>query len=202
MGQLYLPNSRDEALVIDASVVINLIASGYAGKIMESLDAEIVAVAAVSEELARGKSNGRKDADRLEEIIKDGYIRIVALDSEGEKIFETLTVGPASSTLDDGEAATIAYALGVGGIAVIDERKAARICSERFPTLKTASSLELFSACDGSGGLSRVELRDAVTNALQVARMRVFHDQCEWVVKLIGKEMSRKCPSLPRRCRG
>jgi predicted nucleic acid-binding protein len=52
-------------------------------------------------------------------------------------------VGPAQTTLDDGEAATIAHAVALNGVALIDERKANRICTERFPELRIASTVDI-----------------------------------------------------------
>jgi predicted nucleic acid-binding protein len=48
-------------------------------------------------------------------------------------VVETLVIGHATETLDDGEAATISYALEHKGLALIDDRK----CAERFPSLNT-----------------------------------------------------------------
>ena len=59
------------------------------------------------------------------------------------KHFETLVVGAGANTLDDGEAATIAYALTNRLEALIDERKACRICAERFAALDVTTTVEV-----------------------------------------------------------
>ena len=67
------------------------------------------------------------------------------LDDLTESHFEDLVIGQGAATLDDGEAATIAYGVEKGAITLIDERKATRICGERYPRLIVGNSLDLLS---------------------------------------------------------
>ena len=76
--------------------------------------------------------NGRNDADALCTLAATGLVEIVRLGNVGIGYFTALVSGSAAQTLDDGEAATIAYALECSATALIDERKANRICAERF----------------------------------------------------------------------
>src|SRR6202043_2386181 len=82
-------------------------------------------------------------ADALQELVAAGHIEIVSLGDTGWEHFETLVVGHAAETLDDGEAATIAYAAERGAVAVIDERKGTRICAARFPSLGVISTVDV-----------------------------------------------------------
>lgn len=188
-------------LVADASTVINLIATGGAGKILAALPNRIVVVDVVPGELETGRTRGRKACDRLEELTSSGTIDVVALGGDGLTYFEQLVVGPAAETLDDGEAATIAYALTHEATALIDERKAARICRERFPALRLACSIDVFMHGDVQTRLGPALLADAVFRALQEGKMRVLAEHLAWVVGLIGEERAALCPSLPRRAR-
>jgi predicted nucleic acid-binding protein len=113
--------------------------------------------------------------------------------------FEELVVGPAVETLDDGEAATIAYAMTHSATALIDERKATRICRERFPALRLACTIDVLIHADVQTRLGPALLADAVVRALQEGQMRVFSHHAEWVIGLIGDERAALCPSLPRR---
>ncbi len=185
-------------LVADASAVINLIATGCAPKIVEALPSRIVAVDVIPGELDIGRARGRKQADRLQELVTAGYIDIVALSDGAWQYFEQLVVGAAVDTLDDGEAATIAYAVEHGGIAIIDEKKATRLCGERFPALSLTSTVDILLHPDVRRHLGEQALRDAVFAALRDARMAVFPHQLDKVVRLIGAERAAQCPSLPR----
>ena len=119
-------------LVVDTSTVINLNATGCAQEVLRALPNRVSVVDAVPAELAAGRQR-RRDADLLNELVASSSVRIAKLEETDEECFEGLVIGPAIMTLDDGEAATIAYAVSRKAVALIDERKANRICAERFP---------------------------------------------------------------------
>lgn len=189
------------AVVLDTSVAINLNATGCAGEILRALPHRFLAVDAVAAELEEGRLRGRTDADLLNELVVAGLVEIVTLGTPALAAFENLVIGSAAATLDDGEAATIAYAAAHGAVPIIDERKATRICGERFPALPLGSTVDLFAYPDVGRALGRGRLSQAVLNALQRARMRVLPHQVEWVVGLIGREQAAACASLPRGAR-
>ncbi len=191
----------DALLVADASTVISVNATGCADKILKALPNPVVVVDLVFAELEQGRPKKRQDADLLKTLVDANRIRIVELDEVAVLHFEQLVVGPAISTLDDGEAATIAHALRRGGIPVIDERKAIRLCGERFPELRMACAMDIFAHPNVQTALGNDRLADAVFNALVNGRMRVFLQHVDWVVKLIGIERARLCASLPRSAR-
>lgn len=186
----------------DASVTINLNASGFAAKIIAAFPERIVILDAVADELEDGRRKGRRDADDVRRLVREGLIEIKTLGPAGLVHLEGLVVGSASETLDDGEAATIAYALEVGAVAVIDERKAIRICAERFPKLGLRCTVDIFAHAEVQRALGQQRLAEALFNSLRDARMRVLPDQIRWAVDLIGAERAAKCPSLPSSVRG
>lgn len=192
--------SSTKVLVADTSALINLNATNRASQIIQALPNKLVVEQTVIEELQFGRLRGRSDADIAERLAADGVIEIDRL-ATGLDHFETLVAGSAVDTLDDGEAATIAFALEKSAIPLIDERKAHRICRERFPSLQVASTLELLAHPNVETALGRSELADAVFQALLTARMRVFIEYVDWVIKLIGNERATRCVSLPRNVR-
>jgi predicted nucleic acid-binding protein len=192
-----LPESA-AVLVADASVAINLNATGCAAEIIATLPERIVVVDAVLEELEGGRRKGRRDADDLLQLVAQGLVEIKSLGPAGVAHIEGLVIGSASETLDDGEAATIAYAAEINGVAVIDERKAIRLCGERFPQVRLRSTVDILSRPEVEPALGRPRLADAVFNALQVARMRVLPGQVEWVIGLVGVQRASGCLSLPQ----
>jgi predicted nucleic acid-binding protein len=188
-------------VVLDASVVINLVATGCAADIIRAFPNRLAVVDIVQAELETGRSRGRQDADRLKALVSAGLMDIVKLSDEGEQYFEGFVAGPAADTLDDGEAATIAYAITYGAVALIDERKANRICTERFPTQSLGCSTDLFSHSKVQERLEREALAQAVFNALVHGRMRVLPNYIKWIVELIGTERTALCTSLPNAVR-
>jgi predicted nucleic acid-binding protein len=107
----------DALVVADASTVINLNATGCARDVIRALPNRLVVVDVVPIELAAGRQRQRQDADLLNELVASNFVKIVHLDDEGMESFEQLVVGPAAKTLDDGEAATIAFAVSRNAIA-------------------------------------------------------------------------------------
>lgn len=185
-------------LAADASTVINLIATGCAPKIIGALPNPIVTVDVIPDELDTGRPRGRKDADRLLELVAAGHIEIVTLGDIGWQHFESLVAGPALETLDDGEAATIAYAVEHSVAAILDEKKGTRICGVRFPDLELVSTVDLLLHPDVRLKLGAEALGEAVFAALRDARMKVFAHHLDEVVRLIGRERAIQCPSLPK----
>ena len=188
-------------LVADASTIINLIATGSAEAVIAALPNRVVVVDVVPAELEAGRTRGRAACDGLKALADAAIVEIVALPDDAAPWFEELVVGSAAETLDDGEAATIAYALARAATALIDERKATRICAERFPQLRVACTVDLLTHPGVEQRLGPSLLADAVFRALRDGRMGVAPQHLEWVVGLIGEERAALCESLPRRVR-
>jgi predicted nucleic acid-binding protein len=188
-------------IVADASVMINLNATGCAPEIIRALPNRLVVVDVVPAELESGRARGRQDADRLNDLVAAGLLDIVKLDDAAEQHFESLVVGPAAETLDDGEAATIAFAVAHGALPLIDERKAIRIYAERFASLLIGCTVDILAHPKVLHAIGQDGLADAVANALQISRMRVLSHHVEWVLGLIGPERAAQCTSMARSLR-
>jgi predicted nucleic acid-binding protein len=185
----------------DASTVINLNATGCAREVIQAIPNKVVVLDAVASELHEGRRRGRRDADLLAELVAARVVEVVELDDSSGIHFERLVVGAAAMTLDDGEAATIAYAYRHHAVAIIDERKATRLCAEIFPSLRVGSTVDILAHPSVEERMGKRMLAEAVFNALQNGRMRVFPRNVEWVVNLIGQERAAGCASLPNSVR-
>ena len=188
-------------LLADTSVVINLNATRSISSILDALPNRFIVVQQVVAELEAGRPNGRTDVDTLRDLVATESVRIVNLEANDLEHFIRLVSGPASQTLDDGEAATIACAVERGAIALVDERKANRLCAERYSGLRVGCTLDLFLHDAVRSALGPTGLRDAVYNALRHGRMRVPEPYLDWVISLIGTECATHCPSLPKSIR-
>lgn len=184
-------------LVIDTSVAINLEASGLAAEILRALGRPIVIVDVVPGELNGGRGYGSKVHAAIADWKRQKLVDLVVLSDEANVNFEALISGSAASTLDDGEAATIAHALEIDATAVIDEAKARRISAERYPHLAISSSTDLFLNPHVAAALGDAAVCEALFNALSIARMRVPAERHVEVVRLLGRERVRLCHSLP-----
>lgn len=188
-------------LVADASVVINLNATGCARAIMAALPNRWAVTDNARAELIQGMRNGHDDADALQGLIDARAIDLVTLGEKGGRVYETLIDGSALRTLDDGEAATIAYAHEANGIALIDERKAMNLCAGSFPQLPVVSTAELLLHEAVVQALGPEGHIGAITGALRKARMRVPPAHIARLVAVIGEDEAASCMSLPRAAR-
>ena len=188
-------------IVADASVAINLNATRRSEDILDALPNRVLVVDEVSLELEAGRHSENSDADALSILVSTNRIEIVRLGEVGLGKFRNLTAGSTSETLDDGEASTIAYAIEHEAIAMIDERKANRICAERFPALHIGCTVDILAHPNVQTSLGLEGLGDAVFNALYHGRMRVLPHHAEWVVKIVGAGRAAECSSLPRSIR-
>ncbi|MFQ5535198.1 MAG: hypothetical protein ACE5EM_10315 [Sphingomonadales bacterium] len=201
MSSSSFPTNSSTVLVADASVVINLNATGYATEIIQSHPGLLAVTDNAFAELARGIGNGHSDADQLQALSDSGIVNLVQLSDTGKAIYASLIEGSALRTLDDGEAATIGYAHEVGGIALIDERKAINLCANNFPDLAVASTVDLLTHEAVGNALGKQSQIEAIVRALQIARMRVPPDHVNLVVDMIGEEVASTCNSLPKSVR-
>ncbi len=188
-------------LVIDASVVINLNATGYAAEILKAIPNQIAVTDMVTNELEAGRAKGRTDAERLADLVGSSHIERVALSPAAEGDFLDLVVGRGITTLDDGEAATIAWAVCHNGIPIIDDKKAVAICRQRYPGVKLGSTVDVLAQQTVLKQLGKAQVAEALYLALTVARMRVPDERMAWVVSAIGRDRVSSCLSLPERVR-
>jgi predicted nucleic acid-binding protein len=195
------PADPSKPLIADASVVINLNATLCAARIIVSVPNKLHVTENARIELQGGLRNGHLDAEKLDELIKTGAVQIAELGSDALAVYESLIEGSRESTLDDGEAATIACAHERKGVAIIDERKARSLYGARFPDLTIVSSAEILTSDVVAKALGREAQITAIVNALRGGRMRVPLEHVGAVVALIGEEHALSCPSLPKSVR-
>ncbi len=177
-----------EPIVLDTGIIINLAATGLADRILGAFSGPIIVVDIVLDDLERNSENDRPALEVLQGLISVGLVRLEKSSDLSEGYFESLIAGPSPDTLDDGEAGTIALALEKAMIAVLDERKALRICRENYPSLRTASTIDILSHSSVQRALGRDLLRLAVEKALS-AHMRVFPEYIDWLVELLGVDV-------------
>lgn len=187
--------------IADASVWINLAATGRCAEILAALGTQIAIVDVALRELQRGSSNGHGVLAHLEPLIQSGQVQVVSMVAEDEDEFLGLVAGGTAETLDDGEAATLVVAARLRGTALVDERKATAIAKQRFPTLDLRSTTDVLFATLPDEGRSVGPLADALYSALRGARMRVpVHWQAR-VIEVLGAQRASLCNSLPAHLR-
>jgi predicted nucleic acid-binding protein len=185
-------------VVADASVTINLCASGVGDAILAALPFQVVMAPEAIAEITEDRRTGRADCLSLRRYLEAGLIERVVLDDEAHQIFADLVIGAAADTLDDGEAATIALGISQGKTVAIDEAKANSLCEKRFPDLGRIASSDLFMAQSVVTALGREAHGAALFDALRFARMRVDKLHLDEVTRVLGTTRAAECLSLPR----
>lgn len=194
-------SSDNSPLAIDASVTINLSACGMGGEILRVIGRRILVADVITEELKNDPPPGRDDAGQLQAWVKEGLVEEVPLASIDDGVFQGLVAGRAAVTLDDGEAATIALAIAHSAAAVLDERKAIRICAERYPVIVMGSTADLLLHARVVAEFGESAIGNAIFLALTGARMRVLPHNLNRVISLLGADRAALCSSLPRSSR-
>jgi predicted nucleic acid-binding protein len=192
---------EDCELALDSSVVINLLATGHAASILKALAMPVVLTDNVVREVEFGSSNGRQDVGLLRGMIADQVLAIRELEGRALETFFALVSGPASESLGDGEAATLALAHARGCSAAIDENKATRLATERFTSIRLVTTVDILAHDGVRAGLGDARLSQAAFQALRLARMQVREQQFEWISGLIGPQNVEACSSLRRLAR-
>jgi len=188
-------------LVNDASIWINLAATGHIELVLRSSGARHQITTTALVELESGRQKGRQTAGIVADLIARGLVDQVPLSPADEEIFMDLIIGAPGDTLDDGEAATIATALGGPAIAMIDERKATALCQRRYPSLLVKSTTDLLLSSEVRATIAQDRLADCLFGALAHARMRVPEHHLAEVCAVLDLERRLQCPSLPAKCR-
>ena len=201
MNSSGFPADPSVPVVTDASVIINLNATASAAAIISAFPTPFFVTANVRRELAMGESHGHRCGEKLEALISQGLLELAELGPGDDPVYRSLIEGGFKGTLDDGEAATIAFAVGRDGLALIDERKARRICAARFPELLFASTVEVLLHPLVAKRLGESGQGDAIFLALRDARMQVPRRGLREVIDRIGADRAAECPSLPRAVR-
>ena len=201
MNSSSFPTDPSVPVVTDASVIINLNATASVTAIVGAFPNPFFVTANVRWELSMGESHGHRCGEKLEALISQGLLELAELGPDDDLVYRSLVEGGFEGTLDDGEAATITYAVGHDALALIDERKARRICAARFPSLLFASTVEVLLHPLVAQRLGESGQGEAIFLALRDARMHVPHHALQEVIERIGDERAAVCPSLPRSLR-
>jgi predicted nucleic acid-binding protein len=201
MREIILPSHSNKSLgpfVLDASAIINLLGTGIAGQLLSLLQVPIFAEQMAIREVIRHPIPKVDHAAELSALETGGILHCQTMDAEAREIFRELTASDLSGGLDDGEAATIAYAIthSTDTTPIVDERKATRIFRQRWPNRSAVGTAALLSDARIVDAISEEQLREAVYSALLHARMRVPPELRLWTLDLIGPERAASCASF------
>lgn len=183
---MQFPDSIQRVIVIDASVLINLLASLAPSAVLGALGAKCIVEEKTLAEVTKHPVSGRDHKNELRQLIDESLLESLKMSDSQYERFVELVSGDVSDALGDGESAAIALASDMNAMLALDDRKARRIVGERFPNLTVISSLKLFSETRRPGGLKAGEVTKVVNNAISHGRMRIIHDEI-WLLEELRK---------------
>jgi predicted nucleic acid-binding protein len=183
-------------LVLDTSVILNLLGSGRAKLVLENIGDQALAPLAVLNEIRREPELPMTKDASLAELLGMGLITAIEC-TEGEIMLALELAGAsAPDDLDDGEAYAIACAVNRKAAIGVDDNKARRVLSDRWPTIAKQFTIELIELACSRGKFDAAKHAEIVYSALRNARMRVPKGYRRQIIDLIGLKRARECPSL------
>lgn len=194
-------NGQLDSLVLDASVLINILATGFAREIFTAIQEPCLVPQAVASEVHRDPRD-RKKVEPLGAYVNGGIIKIVDFNDRSLETFVSLVGGDLEESLDDGEAATLAIAHDQGFVAAIDENKARNLASRRFPNLSCVRTVDLLRRPELLVALSSAPHLEAVTGALEFGRMQIPAEHRQWIRALLGDDRADQFPALRTKSAG
>jgi len=186
-------------LVLDASVLINLIAMDAVAELLRALPGRAIVEEITLLEVLHDPRDGSSARAILDDLFRRGLLQEERMGDSALKTFLSLTGAQPPNDLADGEAATLAHALQHDGAAITDDKKASRIAHTLFPHLKVYCTLDILSSAPAIAALTSDEISLAVYQALIYARMRVPLRFDAWVRQCLGHDRVAQCVSLKRR---
>jgi predicted nucleic acid-binding protein len=192
-------DSATNILVIDASVLINLLATGIETKILSCLTTKIMIPNQVIKEIKRHPRDKSDAKNYLNKLFADNVIQKIELDEQAFQFYTEMLF--ENDSLGDGELACIAYAATKKiNYIVFDDKLGRKTCQQKFPFLKILSSVDLLKQyhqkCEPDFSIFQKILFDAV----KIGRMNMTSKQDdEWVREILGESKVKLCPSLKRR---
>lgn len=187
-------------LVLDASVLINLLATGRMDTIVPCVCTSALVLEEVVAEVKRNPRDRKENPEILNPFFAQAILSKATLSTSDAMLehYLDLVSADGQEDLGDGEAASIAYAVHHRHTVALDERKAIAVCRRRHPELQICSSLDILQSVESSGRFTPQHIAESVYDALRFARMRVPTEHDSWVRSLLNAEQLNECPSMRR----
>jgi predicted nucleic acid-binding protein len=159
-------------LITDASVLINLVASGAAGEILSGCGMEFKVCPDVIREVKvlRDRETGKEHSIDLEPFFTAGTLERIEPQTDSE--FELLIDYAGLLGAGDGEAMCFALAESRGHPIAIDDERAIRRAKKRNPTFKTLGTLEILILWQARNGIADERMGELLQSIFRLARFR------------------------------
>lgn len=160
-------------LVLDASVIFNILATGFAADIIDAIGQPCLVEMRTRREVKRHPRPDAANGDPLEPLLVCGALQIATMSSTAYRFYLGLVSGDSAAALGDGESAAIALAADANHAVALDDAKARAIRSRQAPHVTTVSSLALIVGAAQASRWAEGKLRQAISDARKYARMGI-----------------------------
>ena len=169
-------------LITDASVLINLVASGVAGDILSGCGMEFKVCPDVIREvkILRDRETGKEHAIDLEPFFADGSFERIEPQTDSE--FELLIDYAALLGAGDGEAMCFALAESRRHPIAIDDERAIRRAKKRNPNFETLGTLKILILWQELNSVADERMGQLLQSIFRYARFRpaALHPHYAW----------------------
>jgi len=162
--------------VLDTSAVINLLGTAAAPRLLRGLAQPCLIEERVISELKYHPIPGKDLVSELEQLQAAELLTRTRMSEAAYEVFVRLAAVSGVGGLGIGESAAIAVAQELGGVVVLDDRKARKLVQSGFPALKIASSVRVFLGGAAGVQMSDTDLYEAFKAAQANACMGVLKD--------------------------
>lgn len=188
-------------LVLDASTLINFLATEEPLALLQKLDLPFYVPKRVRAEIKKNPRTRKREEGLLTHLIDAEVLRVVSIEEDDDMVeaFFALVGSELEKGLGDGESAVIAYATARSLGLVLDDRKARDLYLEQAHPSNLYSTICLFQALDGLVGLEQKRIVCAVYDALKLGKMSVVTGAGrQWCRELLPEEQLDEFPWLLR----
>lgn len=174
-------------LVLDASVLINLLGTGMAAEILDACEFKCSADGrALAELLRHPRPDGNLKVE-LETLEKKPILHRLRIAGAQVEEFVNIAGAEAPNDIGDGEAATIVQAHTLSAVAVVDDRKARRAATERYSDLILSTTADLLAHRSVVTRLGEKQATYAFGEARKYARMSIPERYQRWFSEAFGE---------------
>lgn len=176
-------------VTIDASTLLNLLATGESATILRSIEVDKFVCSAAAGEVLYLRGVNPDDAPErvsVQPLIESGVIAATTLESADE---EALFVEFAAR-LDDGEAMSLAICAARGHALATDDRKARRIAESLDVPAPVLATSEMIWRWAESESVGSAKVREVLTAVEMRARFRPWHGYPlrDWWIGVLSSE--------------
>ena len=167
-------------LSLDASALINLLATTECERILEALDRRCIVEEHVLEEITRHPIPEYCHLTVIETLSMQGLISIERMSDASYDLYLNLVSGDSTTALDDGESATIAIGIERAASPILDDGKARKLFAKQFVGHSYYSSLHLLLSAARNAKWPKERVVNCASLARRHARIAVVRGEEEW----------------------